>query len=86
MASTDERVTILEYGLAQYKTETIKAYGEMAMEVIMLKGLGEDTIKRLASLRTEVGEIKVTLQEHGDLLREHSVMLRAILDKLDERK
>ena len=50
----EERLTILEYDLKQYKTETIKAYGEMAIEMIMVKGLVEDAVKRLASLRTQV--------------------------------
>jgi hypothetical protein len=30
MPTQEERLTILEYDLKQYKTETIKAYGEMA--------------------------------------------------------
>ncbi len=32
-----------KYGLNQFKTETIKAYGEMAMELILVKGLTEDS-------------------------------------------
>ena len=54
MPTQEERVTILEYDLKQYKTETIKAYGEMAIEMTMVKGLKEDAVKRLASLRTQV--------------------------------
>jgi hypothetical protein len=33
---------------------TIKAHGEMAIEMVMVKGLVEDAVKRLASLRTQV--------------------------------
>jgi hypothetical protein len=54
MPTQEERLTILEYDLKQYKTETIKAYGEMAIEMIMVKGLVEDAVKRLASLRTQI--------------------------------
>jgi hypothetical protein len=54
MPTQEERLTILEYDLKQYKTETIKAYGEMAIEMTMVKGLKEDAVKRLASLRTQV--------------------------------
>ncbi len=54
MPTQEERLTILEYDLKQYKTETIKAYGEMAIEMIMVKGLMEDAVKGLASLRTQV--------------------------------
>jgi chromosome segregation ATPase len=54
MPTQEERLTILEYDLKQYKTETIKAYGEMAIEMTMVQGLTEDAVKRLASLRTQV--------------------------------
>ncbi len=54
MPTQEERLTILEYDLKQYKTETIKAYGEMAIEMTMVKGLTEDTVKRLASLKTQI--------------------------------
>jgi hypothetical protein len=54
MPTQEERLTILEYDLKQYKTETIKAYGEMAIEMTMVKGLAEDVVKRLASLKTEI--------------------------------
>ena len=53
MPTQEERLTILEYGLKQYKTETIKAYGEMAIETIMVRGLIEDAVKGLSSLRTQ---------------------------------
>ena len=57
MPTQEERITILEYDLKQYKTETIKAYGEMAIEMTMIKGLTEDAVKRLASLRTQVEQL-----------------------------
>ena len=53
MPTHEERLTILEYDLKQYKTETIKAYGEMAIETIMVRGLIEDAVKGLSSLRTQ---------------------------------
>ena len=54
MPTQEERLTIVEYDLKQFKTETIKAYSEMAMELIMIKGLTEDTVKRLMQLRIQV--------------------------------
>jgi ATP-dependent protease HslVU (ClpYQ) ATPase subunit len=54
MPTQEERLNILEYGLKQYKTETIKAYGEMAVEMTMVKGLTEDAVKRLASLKAQI--------------------------------
>jgi flagellar capping protein FliD len=54
MPTQEERLTILEYDLKQYKTETIKAYGEMAIEMTMVNGLTEDAVKRLASLKSQI--------------------------------
>ena len=54
MPTQEERLNILEYDLKQYKTETIKAYGEMAVEMTMVKGLTEDAVKRLASLKAQI--------------------------------
>jgi hypothetical protein len=45
MPTQEERLNILEYDLKQYKTETIKAYGEMAVEMTMVKGLTEDAVR-----------------------------------------
>ncbi|GAC1354276.1 MAG: hypothetical protein NVSMB38_32290 [Ktedonobacteraceae bacterium] len=52
MPTQEERLKTVEYGLNQFKTETIKAYQDMAMETIIVKGLGEDSIKRLTRLQT----------------------------------
>ncbi len=71
MPTQEERLTILEYDLKQYKTETIKAYGEMAIETIMVKGLMEDAVKRLASLKTEI--------------EQHFVRMDTRLDQMDTR-
>ncbi len=57
MPTQEERLTILEYDLKQYKTETIKAYGEMAIEITMVKGLTEDAVKRLAWLKAQVEQL-----------------------------
>jgi hypothetical protein len=63
MPPQEERLTILEYDLKQYKTETIKACGEMAIEMIMVKGLMEDAVKRLASLRTQVEQRFILIED-----------------------
>jgi hypothetical protein len=46
----EERLTKLEFDLRQFKTETIKAYGDMAFEMTIVKGLTENAIGRLAAL------------------------------------
>ncbi len=50
MSTQEERLETVEYNLRQFKTETIRAYQDMAFEMTMIKGLTEDTIKRLAKL------------------------------------
>ena len=54
MPTQEERLDVLEFNLEQFKTETIKAYGEMAMEITMVKGLTEDAVKRLALLKEQI--------------------------------
>ena len=64
MPTQEERLGIVEYGLKQFRTETIKAYGEMAMELIMIKGLTEDSVKRLMTMERDMSQLKTTLSEH----------------------
>ena len=54
MPTQEERLETLDSNLKQFKTETIKAYGEMAVELTMVKGLTEDAVKRLASLKDQM--------------------------------
>jgi hypothetical protein len=63
MPTQQGRLTTLEFDLKHFKTETIKAYGEMAMELLMVKGLTEDATKRLASLRTAIDEQMADLKQ-----------------------
>ena len=50
MPTQEERLSLLEFNLKQFKTETIKAYGDMAFEMTIIKGLTENAIGRLATL------------------------------------
>jgi chromosome segregation ATPase len=85
MPTQEERLTILEYGLKQYKTETIKAYGEMAIEMIMVKGLVEDAVKRLASLRTQVEQRFERVDTRLDVMDAHLGRMDMRLDQMDTR-
>jgi hypothetical protein len=88
MASTEERVTALEFDLKQFRTETIKAYTDMAYEMTIVKGLEEDSIKRLAALRTEMQEFRAEVNnrfEHLDTRIDGIVgQLALVLQKLDK--
>ena len=83
MPTQEERLTILEYGLKQYKTETIKAYGEMAIEMIMVKGLMEDAVKRLASLKTQVEQRFERVDTRLDAMDAHLGSIDTRLDRVE---
>jgi hypothetical protein len=78
MPTQEERLTILEYDLKQYKTETIKAYGEMAFEMTMVKGLTEDAVKRLATLQAQIEQRFERVDTRLDAMDAH-------LESMDER-
>ena len=83
MPTQEERLTILEYDLKQYKTETIKAYGEMAIEMTMVKGLTEDAVKRLASLKTEIEQRFVRVDTRLDAMDARLDQMDTRLDQID---
>ncbi len=85
MPTQEERLTILEYDLKQYKTETVKAYGEMAIEMIMVKGLTEDSVKRLASLKTQIEQRFERVDMRLDAMDAHLDSMDTRLDSMDTR-
>ena len=50
MPTQEERLDTVEFNLRQFKTETVKVYQDMAFEMTIIKGLTEDSIKRLSTL------------------------------------
>ena len=54
MPAQEERLSLLEYDLDQFKAEATSYYQEMAMQVTMSKGLTEDAVKRLMQLRIQI--------------------------------
>jgi hypothetical protein len=99
MPTQEERLTIVEYDLKHFKTETIKAYGEIAMELVMVKGLTEDAVKRLMTLRTvldqqmaamkrDIQQLQATIDVHTtrlDTLGRMETLLTQILERLPEK-
>ena len=82
MTTQEERLTILEYDLKQYKTETIKAYGEMAVELTMVKGLTEDAVKRLASLKVQMEQRFERLDTRLDAMDAHLDRMENVLTQI----
>ena len=86
MPTQEERLTTVEYDLKHFKTETIKAYGgDMAMELVMVKGLAEDAVKRLMGLRITLEEHTTILNEHTTRLNRIEAMLAQVLERLPEK-
>ena len=83
MPTQEERLTILEYDLKQYKTETIKAYGEMAVELTMVKGLTEDAVKRLASLKVQIEQRFERVDSRLDAVDAHLEGLDTRLERVE---
>jgi ferritin-like protein len=83
MPTQEERLTILEYDLKQYKTETIKAYGEMAVEMTMVKGLTEDAVKRLASLKVQIEQRFERVDTRLDSMDAHLAGMDTRLDRVE---
>ncbi len=81
MPSQEERLAIVEYDLKQFKIETIKAYGETAIELVMVKGLTEDAVKRLASLKTQIDQQTMQLEA----IKAHLSFLQENASKTDKR-
>lgn len=78
MPTQEERLTTVEYDLKQFKTETIKAYGDMAFEMTIIKGLTENAIGRLSTLSS-------TTEKHFERLDIRLDAMDAHLESMDKR-
>jgi ATP-dependent protease HslVU (ClpYQ) ATPase subunit len=85
MPLQEERLDILEYNLKQFKTETIKAYGEMAVELTMVKGLTEDAVKRLASLKVQIDQRFERVDARLDGMDAHLESMDSHFEHVDTR-
>jgi len=56
MPNQEERLGTIEREFWQFKADTKEAYEEMALEVTMLTGRSEDSIKRLIGLKRAVDQ------------------------------
>jgi flagellar capping protein FliD len=79
----EERLTTVEYDLKHFKTETIKAYGDMAMELVMVKGLTEDAVKRLASLKTQIEQRFEQVGTRLDAMDAHLASMDTRLNRVE---
>ena len=85
MPTQDERLKTLEYDLKQFKTETVKSYGEMAVEMTIVKGLTEDAVKRLAALKDQIEQRFERVDSHLDGMDAHLESIDGRFERVDSR-
>ena len=85
MPTQEERLTTVEFDLKQFKTETIKAYGETAIELVKVKGLTEDAVKRLASLKAQIDQQSKQVSMQLEAIDAHLSFLQESTNKTDKR-
>lgn len=85
MPTQEERLETVEYGLKQFKTETIKPYSETAIELVMVKGLTEDAVKRLASLKIQIEQLSKQVNTQFEAIDAHLSFLQESANKTDKR-
>ena len=85
MPTQEERMETVEYGLRQFKTETIKAYQEMAIEITMVKGLTEDAVKRLMNLKVQMDQRFSTIDTRFDSVDQRFSTIDTRFDNVDQR-
>ncbi|HEY3994242.1 MAG TPA: hypothetical protein VGM01_15340 [Ktedonobacteraceae bacterium] len=90
MPTQEERLAAVEQNLMQFKTETVRAYQDMAMQITMLKGLTEPTIGRLASMQWQIDQrfniVDTTLNEHTERMKRIETTLDGQAALLTEQK
>ena len=82
MPTSEDRLSTVEYSLDLFKTETLKAYRDMAFQITMVTGLSEDAVKRLATMRTQIDQRFDAVDQRLDAVDRR---LDAIEKKLDHR-
>ena len=57
MPTQEERLANVESSLNQFKTETLRAYRDMAFEMTMVKGLCEDSVRRMLAMNQRLDRV-----------------------------
>ena len=78
MPTQEERLQTVEFDLKQFKTETVKVYGDMAFEMAIIKGLTQE-------LRQDISEIGKRLDQTDTRLDRIETLLTQILARLPEK-
>ena len=89
MPTQEERLDTVEFNLRQFKTETVRMYQDMAFEMTIVKGLTEDSVKRLSTLSSimekRFDEVDRRFERIDARLDRVESMLVQILEYLSEK-
>jgi archaellum component FlaC len=85
MPTQEERLETVEYNLKQFKTETIKAYGDMAFEMTIVKGLIENAIGRLTTLSNTTEKYFERVNIRLDAMDAHLEHMDKRLERVETR-
>jgi ABC-type transporter Mla subunit MlaD len=82
MSTQEERLQIVESDLKHFKTKTVKAYGDMAVDLTLVKGISLKSMERLTVIETKLDNhterfngLEITLSEHSRALYDHTTRL-----------
>jgi chromosome segregation ATPase len=91
MSTQEERLQMVESGLKHFKTETVKAYGDMAVDLTLVKGISLKSMERLTIIETKLDNhterfngLEITLSEHSRALYDHTTRLGHLETVLSE--
>ncbi len=85
MPTQEERLQTVEFDLKQFKTETVKVYGDMAFEMTIIKGLTENAIGRLSTLSNTTEKHFERVDIQLEAIKAHLSFLQENANKTDKR-
>jgi hypothetical protein len=90
MSTQEERLQTVESDLQHFKTETVKAYGDMAVDLTLVKGIALKSMERLTVIETKLDNhterfdgLEITLSEHSRALYDHTTVLKEHTTRFD---
>jgi archaellum component FlaC len=81
MPTQEERLGKVEHSLNQFQTETLKAYRDMAFEMTMVKGLCEDSVRRMLAMNQRLDGVDLRL----DRVDQRFDRVDQRFDRMDQR-
>lgn len=84
MLTPNDRLAQIEFNLNVFKTETVKAYGEMASELVLAKTFSETLIKQVGSFKAQMDQQFDRVNMRLDSQDTHLMYLHERTDKIEK--